>query len=244
MSDSGDSEIDPGKVYRRLLSYAWPYRGTFLIGVLGMALFAATDGTLVFFVKQFVDGTFYEKNATVLWLVPIGAPLLFLLRGVGDYMSVYFPGRVGRLVIKAIRADLFRHYLKLPTKYYDRGEGAHLLSRLTFNIEQVAEATTKSITSLIRDTLTIVVLISAMVYLNWKLSLFVLVLAPPLSWLISKVSRSFRRYSARIQPSVGELTRSVKEVLDGHRVIKVFNAQEAETRDFEQVNEHNRRSNM
>jgi len=237
-------DIEPGKVYRRLLSYAWPYRATFLIGVLGMALFAATDGTLVFFVKQFVDGTFYEKNATVLWLVPVGAPVLFLLRGLGDYMSVYFPGRVGRQVIKAIRADLFRHYLKLPTKYYDRGEGAHLLSRLTFNIEQVAEATTKSITSLIRDTLTIIVLISAMVYLNWRLSLFVLVLAPPLSWLISKVSRSFRRYSARIQTSVGDLTSSVKEALDGHRVIKVFNAQEPEQREFEKVNEHNRKSNM
>src|SRR6187397_270092 len=98
--------MKPGAVYRRLLSYAWPCRGTFLIGVLGMAVFAATDGTLALFVKQFVDGTFYEKNARVLWLVPIGAPVLFLFRGLGDYMSVSFPGRVGRRVIKAIRGDL------------------------------------------------------------------------------------------------------------------------------------------
>jgi subfamily B ATP-binding cassette protein MsbA len=237
-------EMTPGQVYRRLLSYAWPYRGTFLIGVIGMALFAATDGSLALFVKQFVDGTFFERNTRVLWLIPLGAPVLFLLRGIGDYMSVYFPGKVGRHVIKAIRADLFRHYLMLPTKYYDRGEGAHLLSRLTFNIEQVAEATTKSVISLIRDTLTIIVLIGTMVYLNWKLSLFVLVLAPPLSFLIQKVSRSFRRYSGRIQSSVGDITRSVKEALDGHRVIKVFNAQDAEATDFEKVNEQNRRNNM
>lgn len=237
-------EMKSGQVYRRLLRYALPYRGTFAIGVVGMALFAATDGSLALFVKQFVDGTFFEKNATVLWLIPIGAPVLFLLRGIGDYMSVFFPGKVGRHVIKAIRADLFRHYLTLPTSYYDRGEGAHLLSRLTFNIEQVAEATTKSVISLIRDTLTIIVLLSTMVYLNWKLSLFVLVLAPPLSFLIQKVSRSFRRYSGRIQSSVGDITRTVKEALDGHRVIKVFNAQDAEARDFEQVNEQNRKNNM
>ncbi len=244
VNKSQPAEMKPGAVYRRLLSYAWPFRGTFLIGVLGMTLFAATDGALVLFVKQFIDGTFYERNAQVLWLVPIGAPVLFLFRGIGDYMSVSFPGRVGRRVIKAIRADLFRHYLELPTRYYDREGTGHLLSRLTYNVEQVAEAVTKSITSLIRDTLTIAVLISIMVYLNWKLSLFVLVLAPPLSWLIRNVSRSFRRYSGRIQSSMGDVTSAVKEALDGHRVIKVFNAQDAEANEFEKVNEHNRKSNM
>ena len=234
----------PRSVFRRLVGYAWPYRGTFFIGVLGMALFAATDGTLALFVKQFIDGTFYQKNSQVLWLIPIGAPILFLLRGLGDYAATYFPGRVGRRVIKAIRGDLFRHFLLLPTRYYDREGGAHLLSRLTYNVEQVAEAVTKSITSLIRDTLTIVFLISIIIYLNWKLSLFVLVLAPPLSLLIRQVSRSFRRYSGRIQSSMGDVTSSVKEALDGHRVIKVFNAQDAEALEFEKVNEHNRRSNM
>ena len=244
MSPPPTSDIDPGQVYRRLLSYAWPYRGTFLIGVLGMALFAATDGALVLFVKRFIDGTFYEKNERVLWLVPIGAPVLFLFRGLGDYMSTYFPGRVGRRVMKAIRGDLFRHYLALPTRYYDREGTAHLLSKLTYNVEQVAEAVTKSITSLIRDTLTIIVLIGIIVHLNWKLSLFVLVLAPPLSWLIRNVSRSFRRYSARIQSSMGDVTSSVKEALDGHRVIKVFNAQDAESGEFEKINENNRKTNM
>ena len=234
----------PRSVFRRLVGYAWPYRGTFFIGVLGMALFAATDGTLALFVKQFIDGTFYQKNSQVLWLIPIGAPILFLLRGLGDYAATYFPGRVGRRVIKAIRGDLFRHFLLLPTRYYDREGGAHLLSRLTYNVEQVAEAVTKSVTSLIRDTLTIAVLIGIIVHVNWRLALFVLILAPPLSWLIRNVTRSFRRYSGRIQSSMGDITSSVKEALDGQRVIKVFNAQEAEAREFEAVNEHNRRSNM
>ena len=216
----------------------------FMLGVLGMALFAATDTAMAWFIQKFVKGTFVERDPEILWLIPIGAPFLFLLRGIGDYMSVYFPGYVGRQVIKSIRRALFRHYLDLPASYYDRSSSGTLLSRLTFNIEQVAEATTTSITSLIRDSLTIVGLIGWLFHLNWQLAAFVLVIAPPMSWLIRKITRSFRRYSARIQASMGDVTRVVKEALDGHRVIKVFNAQEQEARDFENVNEHNRRSNM
>jgi subfamily B ATP-binding cassette protein MsbA len=244
MNDGPAPVVSPGKVYRRLLSYARPHRGMFMIGVVGMALFAATDGAFAFFVKEFMKGTMLEGNPSILWMIPLGAPILFLLRGLGDYMSNYFPGYVGRQVIKGIRGDLFRQYLHLPASYYDRASGGMLLSRLTFNIEQVAEATTKSITSLIRDTLTIIVLIGTMFWFNWRLALFVFVIAPPLSWLVRKVSSSFRRYSARIQASMGDITRVVKEALDGQRVIKVFNAQKQEAADFEKVNEHNRRSNM
>ncbi len=251
MNPTPPPDASAAKVYRRLLSYARPHRGMFMIGVLGMVLFAATDGTFAFFVQKFVKGmndvqftALTGEYPLVFWLIPIGAPVLFLLRGIGDYMSNYFPGYVGRQVIKGIRGDLFRQYLHLPASYYDRVSGGTLLSRLTFNIEQVAEATTKSITVLIRDSLTIVVLIGSMFYFSWQLATFVFLIAPPLSWLVRKVSSSFRRYSARIQASMGDVTRVVKEALDGQRVIKVFNAQAQEAADFEKVNEHNRRSNM
>ncbi len=234
----------PAQIYRRLLSYARPHIGMFLIGVVGMVLFAATDGAFAFFVKEFMESTRFEGSERTILLIAVGAPALFLLRGIGDYMANFFPGYVGRQVIKSLRRDLFGHYLNLPASYYDRAQGGMMLSKLTFNIEQVAEATTKSITSLIRDTLTIVVLISAMFWFNWRLALFVFAIAPPLSWLVRKVSSSFRRYSARIQASMGDVTRVTKEALDGQRVIKVLNAQEQEARDFENVNEHNRRSNM
>jgi len=237
-------ELRPGQIYRRLLSYARPHLGMFLIGVAGMVLFSATETTFAFFVKEFMESTTFEGNRRTVLLIAVGAPAIFLLRGIGDYMSNYFPGYVGRQVIKAIRADLFRHYLNLPASYYDRAQGGMLLSKLTFNIEQVAEATTKSITVLIRDSITIVALISAMFWFNWRLALFVFAIAPPMSWLVRKVTSSFRRYSARIQASMGDVTRVTKEALDGQRVIKVFNAQDQEARDFEMVNEHNRRSNM
>jgi len=251
MNSTPPPDASPSMVYRRLLAYARPHRGMFMIGVVGMLLFSATDGLFVWFTQQFVKGmtqlqfdSLSKANPIIFWLIPIGAPLLFLMRGVGDYMSTYFPGWVGRQVIKSIRGDLFRQYLHLPASYYDRASGGMLLSKLTFNIEQVAEATTKSITSIIRDTLTIIVLICMMFYNSWQLAAFVFVIAPPMSWLVRKVSSSFRRYSGRIQSSMGDVTRVVKEALDGQRVIKVFNAQDQESADFEKVNEHNRRSNM
>jgi ATP-binding cassette, subfamily B, bacterial MsbA len=234
----------PGQVYRRLLSYARPHLGMWLIGLAGMVLFAVTDVSFAYFVKKFMELTAFEGSRRDVLLIALGAPLLFLLRGTGDYMSNYFPGYVGRQVIKAIRADLFRHYLDLPSSYYDKAQGGLMLSKLTFNVEQVAEAVTKSITSLIRDSLTIVGLIGYMFYLNWRLALVVFAIAPPMSWLIRKVASSFRRYSARIQASMGDVTRVTKEALDGQRVIKVFNAQDQEAKDFEAVNEHNRKSNM
>src|SRR5688572_21220220 len=94
------AKANPAQVYRRLLRYARPHRGMFMIGVLGMVLFAATDGAFALFVREFMEGTLMDGDPDLLWMIPIGAPVLFLLRGIGDYMANYFPGYVGRQVVK------------------------------------------------------------------------------------------------------------------------------------------------
>lgn len=236
--------VDAGKVYRRLLGYARPHLGMFLIGVAGMTLFAATDAAIAYLVQRFLGGAFVEPDPRIIWAVPVGAVLLFFLRGIGDYVSNFFPGWVGRQVIKSLRAELFAHYLRLPTRYHDAATAGGMLSRLTYNIELVAEATTNAVTVLIRDTLTIIGLVIMLFWYNWQLAAFVLALAPPISWLIQHINRSFRRYSARIQASMGDVTRVAKEALDGHRVIKVFNAERHEESIFGEANERNRHSNM
>jgi len=232
------------KIYRRLLAYAKPHWPMFLLGVLGMALFAAVDTGLAWLVKEFLDGAFVERNEKVLVLVPAGIIVLFAARGVGDYLSVFAPGWVGRQVIKSMRGQVFSQYLHLPVAFFDRAGVAQLLSRLTYNIELVAEAATTAITSMIRDTLTILGLLGWLFYMNWRLTLFALAVAPLIVGLMRVTSRLFRRYSQRIQSSMGDVTRVAKEALEGHRMIKVFNAQPQEIRLFETVNEHNRASFM
>ncbi len=235
---------DAFRIYRRLLRYAAPHWGMFSIGVIGMTLFAASDASIAWLTQKFLYGAFVKSDPKVLLLVPVAAFILFLVRGVGDYVSNYFPGWVGRQVIKRLRGELFTHYLHLPSLYFDGQASGQMLSKLTYNIELVAEATTNAITVMIRDTLTIVALVAYLLYLNLELALFTFIAAPLISWLIQVANRAFRRYSARIQNSMGEVTRVAKEAIDGQRLIKVFNAQDFEAQRFEKVNERHRHNNM
>jgi subfamily B ATP-binding cassette protein MsbA len=231
-------------IYRRLLRYARPHIGVFMIGVLGMLLFAATQSALAYLVKSFFKGAFVVKDPRILWEIPLGVVVLFMLRGIGDYVANYYPSWVGRQVVKGLRRDVFALYLRLPTAYLDRQQSGHLLSKLTNNIELVAGAATNAAISLIGDSLTLVGLLGYLFYLNWRLALFCVAAAPVIGWLMQIANRSFRRYSTRIQNSMGDITRVAKEAIDAHRLIKIFNAEEHQTDRFEQVNELNRASNM
>ncbi len=232
------------KTYRRLLGYLKPHKGMFAVGVVGMALFAITDAAWAAFVKFFLDGTFVDKDPRMVWLVPLALIGLFIVRGVGDYMQTYCPGYVGRHIVKTLRGQIFDRYVHLPVAYFDTQASGVLLSKLTYNTEQVATATTDSITVFVRDTLTIVGLIGYLLYLNPKLTLFSLIVGPLIAALIRRINVLFRRYSGRIQNSMGEVTRVAKEAIEAPRVVRVFNAQGYESRMFEEVIEHNRRSNM
>ena len=232
------------RTYLRLLGYARPHWAMFLLGVVGMVLYAAVDTGFAVLVKKFLDGAFVERDPRMLVYVPAGIIVLFVVRGIGDYLSVFAPGWVGRQVIKSIRRDVFARYLELPVSYFDRNGVAQLLSRLTYNIELVAEAATNAVTFIIRDTLTIIGLMGYLLYLNWKLTLFALAVAPLIVGLIRATSTLFRRYSARIQASMGDVTRVAKESLESQRMIKVFNAEAQQAAAFDEVNERNRASFM
>ena len=231
-------------IYRRLFKYAKPYLGVFLIGVLGALLFAASNSALAYLVKKFLNGAFLVKNPAVLWQVPLGVVVLFTLRGIGDYVQTYYPSWVGRQVIKGLRKDVFSHYLRLPTLFLDQQQSGHLLSKLTNNIELVAAAATSAAISVISDSLTILGLLITLFYMNWRLAVFCIIAAPIIALLMRIANRSFRRYSERIQNSMGDITRVAKEAIDAHRLIKIFNAEDHQTDRFEHVNEHNRASNM
>ena len=244
VGDAAAPALTPWSIYKRILRYAKPYVGVFMIGVLGMILFAATQAALAYLVKTFMHGTFMVKDSAVLWEIPVGVVVLFTLRGIGDYVQNYYPSWVGRQVIKGLRRDVFAHYLRLPTAFLDVQQSGHLLSKLTFNVELVAEAATTAAIALIGNSITITVLLIYLFYLNWHLALFCIVAAPIIGWLMGIANRSFRRYSTRIQNSMGDITRVAKEAIDAHRLIKIFNAEEHQSARFEIVNEHNRASQM
>lgn len=233
---------DTRAVYGRLLNYARPHRRLLFIGAAGMALYASTDAGTTWFVKRFLKDVFVHPDPRAVWLVPLGVLLLFFVRGLGDYVANSYPARVGRHIVKAMRHDLFDQYLHLPAARYDRESPARMLSRLTYDAEQVAEAATNSLVVLVRDSLSIIGLIGYMFWMSWQFTLLALVVAPVIGWMLSRLNRRFRRYSTRIQQSMGDVTRIAKESLEGQRAIKTSGAEATQLRRFEEVNEQNRRS--
>jgi subfamily B ATP-binding cassette protein MsbA len=230
--------------YRRLLGYLRPYRGQFALGVFGAILFSVTMSSFSLYAKGLGDGTFVHRDPrTIVW-VPLGLVGLFILRGLGDFIQTYYMGYVGRQIVSRLRAEVFRRTLHLPIGYFDRSAAGTLLSRLTYNTEQVGTATTDSIVTSVRNVLTIIANIAVLFYLDARLAIVALTMGPLVGWLVTIINRRFRRYSRRIQDSMGDVTRVAKESLEAPRLIKVYNAQDHINRQFDAVNNHNLRSNM
>ena len=239
---------DGYKIYLRLLVYGKPYWAMFSIGVIAMLLFAVTDTGFAFLIKTLTDsfagtGTAFDTQEIKVML-PIAVIIIFIVRGVSGFFSVYNIAWIGRQVIKLLRGEVYNKFLTLPTLFLDRESNAELLSKVTYNIEQVAESTSNILTVLIRDTLTIIVLSVYMVYLNPTLASVIFLVAPVIAILVRFLSLLFRRYSERIQDSMADVTHAIKETLQNHRIIKVFDGQDFEEERFSVVNESNRKHNM
>lgn len=209
-----------------------------------MALFAATDTGFAALMKPMLDGNFIERDPATIRYVPIALILLFLFRGVTGFASRYIMSWIGRRIIQQIRQAVFRQMLRLPVAYYDQNPSGRMLSRITFDIEQVAEATTNAVTVLIRDSLTAIFLLAYMFWISAWLTLLFLLIGPVLILLLRQVSKRFRQLSQRIQESMGELTQFSEEVIHGQRLVKASNGERWQEAQFAEVNERNRKLHM
>ena len=236
------------KTYLRLLSYGKPYWLIFSIGVIAMLVFAVTDTGFAFLIKTLTDsfaGTESSFDADQIKVfLPLAVIIIFFVRGISGFFSVYNIAWIGRQVIKLLRGEVYNKFLTLPTLFLDRESNAELLSKVTYNIEQVAESTSNILTVLIRDTLTIIVLTAYMIFLSPMLASVIFIVAPAIALLVRFLSQLIRRYSERIQDSMGDVTHAIKETLQNHRIIKIFDGQDFEKERFSVVNENNRKHNM
>ncbi|TCK18367.1 subfamily B ATP-binding cassette protein MsbA [Thiogranum longum] len=244
MAESEPVAVSVTGPYRRLLTYARPHWRIFAGAVVAMVLVAATETGFAALMKPMLDGNFIERDPATIRLVPIALILLFLFRGLAGFASRYGMALISRRVISQLREELFHKFLRLPASYYDRNTAGRLLSRLTFDVEQVAEASTNAVTILIRDSLTLLFLLGYMFWISGWLTLLFLLVGPVLVLLIRYVSRRFRRISKRIQDSMGELTQFSDEAIHGHRLIKTFNAERWQESRFRGVNERNRKLHL
>lgn len=232
------------RLYRRLLASAWPYKWVFLVAVVGMIMLSASAAGFTALMKPLMDEGFVQRDAAAIKMIPPLIVLLFLARGVGNFLAQYGTAWIGRRVTFDLRDNIFRRMLYLPSRYYESGSSGGFISRIIFDVEQVAAGVTQVPFVVISDGLTLLALAGWLLYLNWQLTLVFVVLLPVSSLLIRAMNRRFLRTSVEIQKSMGEISQVVREASDGQRVVKAFGGQAAEIRAFARGNDMNRRQNL
>ncbi len=231
-------------VYTRLLRYARAYWAVFVLALVAMIAYSLTQTVFAALMKPLMNGGLVGHDKHVIRTIAVEIVLLFLVRGIASFTLNYAMSWIGRNIILRLRRNLFNKLLGLPAAFYDANATGALLSKLTYNTEQVSESTTNSVKVVIRDSITVVALLGWMVYLNWFLTVLVLVVVPIIAWLTRYVSGRFRRVSTRIQDSMGDITRAAEEVITGQRMVKLYNAEAAERARFDGANEYNLRENL
>ena len=231
-------------VYRRLLSYLAPHWKVLPITLVAMVVAAGSNGVVPYLMSEVVEVLESEGRGAGSLLVPLLLFVTFMVRATVDFIAVYGLGWLGRSVVRDLRAQIFERYTELPISYFEHHSSGALVSKLTYNTEQVAEAISNAVVVAIRDSLTVVVLIGAMIWFSPLLTAMVAVAAPVVAGLVAVMSRAFRRYGLRIQTSMGDATRVTEEALSGARIVKVFEGQKHQQQRFSEINEQNRRQFM
>ncbi|MTI63186.1 lipid A export permease/ATP-binding protein MsbA [Methylophaga sp.] len=243
MTDN-DVEISAVQLYKRLLSYAKPYWRAFVAVVLAMIVYAGTETGVAMVMKPLMDQGFVERDPDIIQLIPLAIIGLFLVRGLADFFTTYGLGWIARNVIKTLREQMFNKLLVLPAPFYDHSTSGQLMSKLVYDVEQVASAATDAVLTIIRDSLTIIGLLIWMFYLSGFLSLLIFFTVPFIALLVYYVSIRFRRISKHIQNSMGDVSHVSGEIIEGHREVKTFGGQAYESKRFDRVNQGNRRQQM
>ena len=230
------------KAFYRLLSYSWQRTRYFAIAIVGMLIYAASDTGFAMLMKPLIDEGFYEQQEYVLinWL-PLLIILVLFARGIGSFMGSYYIDYVGNHVVKQLRSEAFAHILRLPISYYDKSDQGKVTAKIIYNISITANASSRAVTILVRDSLTALGLLAWLFYISWILTLIMLVLVPLIIFIVHYINKRFRSLHHRHQELMGGLTAKVQQAIRSSSTIKIFDGYDYETKHFEADNERVRR---
>lgn len=230
--------------FKRLFSYVAPLKLVFGFAVLGMIAGAAIDALFISQIETFIDDGITAQDTSVLTWAPVFVILIFILRGIANYVAAYGLGWVGSKVVMAMRQALYEKLMALPVTYHDSQSAGKLISKITYDTEQVENACSKALTVLVREGAFVIGLMLNMFYKSWQLSIAMLVLVPFVAIIVSYVTKRFRVIAKRIQQAMGDVTKQSEQMLSGHKVILAFGGQDKEKTEFSKVNNQNRQQRM
>ena len=228
-------------LYMRLFGYAWKYKTVFLSGILGLVVLSATNTAFLATIKQVTDEGFVKQSADKVAYLPFMLFGLMAVRALAGFISGFSMRWVARRVVESLRVDTFRQLMRLPISYFDEQSAGIVVSKLTYDVEQMANAATKSTLTLVRDSLTALGILGYMLYLDWRLTLIFVLVAPLMAFYLRKMRPQLHSAAHEAQDSVGEMTKVAEESISGQRIVKIFGAQAYENERFSNVAAKNRR---
>jgi len=224
------------ELYLRLLKFVKPYWVKLALAMLFMSLVAATNGLTAFIVKPVLDKIFFEKNATMLYLIPGGVILLYLLKGIFDYLQTYLMGYVGQKVITDIRALIFNSLQRQSLSFFDKTSTGSSISRIINDVNLVQSAVSDTFTAILKDSFTIIGLIFVVFYRDWVLATIAFCVLPFAVYPIITFGKKLRKISTNTQKSIARLTGFLHENITGQRIVKAFCMEDYESKRFDAEN--------
>ena len=242
MTSNADNSVF--HIYKRLWGYVTPYRVIGLIAIFSMAATAFVEMIMVALVEPLMDETLVAKNLEASRWLPIAFIGIFVIRGFMGFATEASLGWIGRNVISTLRREVFEKFLTLPISFFEKRKKGSIISKITYNVEMISESVTHVVTILIRDVLTVIAAIALMIYQSPRLFMMVALVLPVIAVLIKFLGSAFRRYSGKIQNSVGEVTQVSEEVLIGNKIVKIFGGNDYEMNRLINIDESNRLQNL
>lgn len=230
-------------VYKRLLGYVKPYTGWFVLSFFGFALFGLSSVLFVRILENLINVIAANDPADRYW-VPLQVVGATLLRSLGAFAGVYLMSRIAFNIIHRLRVQVFNHMTQLPNATFDAKNSGNLISIITYNINGVTAAATDAIKISLREGLTVIALFATLLYMDWRLTLVFIVIAPLIGVIVSVVGKRLRRLSNSVQNTVGDLTQVTGEMINGFKVMRSFGGEDYEKQRFEAVSKKNLQQNM
>ncbi len=239
-----ERDLSTAQTFKRL----WPVISPFKIGLIaaGVALVlnAAADSSLIYMLKPLLDDGFGKADHGFLKLMAVLVVLFIILRGITSFIASYCLAWVSGKVVMIMRRRLFKHLMYMPVGFFDQNSTGRLLSRVTYDSEQVANSSSSALTTIVREGTYLLSLFGVMIVTSWQLSIVLFIIGPIIAVLIRVVSKRFRNLSRNLQNSMGALTATTEQMLKGHKVVLSFGGQQVEEARFNDVSNDMRRKGM
>ncbi|UTZ25807.1 lipid A ABC transporter ATP-binding protein/permease MsbA [Vibrio campbellii] len=232
------------QTFKRLWQFIRLYKSGLIVAVIALVINAISDTYMISLLKPLLDEGFGSAESDFLRTLPLIVFAMMFIRGVSGFVSTYCLSWVSGNVVMQIRRMVFNHFMHMPVSYFDKEKTGNLLSRITYDSEQVSAATSSALVSIVREGASIIGLLALMFYNSWQLSLVLFAVAPVVAWGIGIVSKRFRKISKNMQTMMGNVTASAEQMLKGHKVVLSYGGQDIEGKRFEKVSNQMRQQSM